>query len=138
MADKSRHAFGNSSGIENAIQNNLIDAYDILFLDGDTDPKIGWLDKNGTLRVVDNECVITVDGDTLPDTGTAGKIYICGGEAYLWNGSEFTPISKSADLTDLENQVSELETQIGQKADVETVETMIKEYADSATEVIEF
>lgn len=138
MADKSRHAFGNSSGIETAIQNDLIDAYDILFLDGDTDPKIGWLDKNGTLRLVRNECVVAVDGDILPETGEVGKIYICGGEGYFWNGTKFVPLSKSSDLSKLEDQVTGLEEQIGNKVDANTVETMIKEYADSATEVIEF
>lgn len=52
MADKARHAFGNSDGVETALQNGVIDAYDILFLDGETEPKIGWIDKNGIARYV--------------------------------------------------------------------------------------
>ena len=47
MAERAKHAFGKSSGIEAAIQAGKIDSFDILFLDGDTNPKVGWLDKNG-------------------------------------------------------------------------------------------
>ena len=36
MADKARHAFGSSSNVESAIQAKKIDAYDILFFEGDT------------------------------------------------------------------------------------------------------
>lgn len=56
MADKARHAFGSSSMVESAIQNKKIDAFDILFLDGDTDnPKIGWVDKNGKAVILKDE-----------------------------------------------------------------------------------
>lgn len=56
MADKARHAFGSSSNVESAIQAKKIDAYDILFLDGDTDsPKIGWVDKNGKAVILKDE-----------------------------------------------------------------------------------
>lgn len=56
MAMKAKHAFGSSSGVESAIQSGKIDAYDILFLDGDTDsPKIGWVDKNGNPVIVKDE-----------------------------------------------------------------------------------
>jgi len=58
MADeilRSRHAFGSSQNLESAISAGKIDAYDILFLDSDTDPKIGWLDKNGDLVLVKDE-----------------------------------------------------------------------------------
>jgi hypothetical protein len=55
MAEKkARHAFGQSSGIENAKQENKIDAFDILFLDGDTAPKVGWLDSQGNTVIVDH------------------------------------------------------------------------------------
>lgn len=55
MAEKkARHAFGSSAEVENALKAGLIDAYDILFLDGDTDPKVGWIDKNGVFRLVDD------------------------------------------------------------------------------------
>lgn len=55
MADKARHAFGSSSAVESALSAGKIDAYDILFLDGDTEPKVGWVDKDGIFRVVKNE-----------------------------------------------------------------------------------
>ena len=56
MANKAKHAFGSSSGVEAAIQAGKIDAYDILFLDGDTDsPKIGWVDKNGNPVIIKDE-----------------------------------------------------------------------------------
>ena len=56
MAMKAKHAFGSSSGVEAAIQSGKIDAFDILFLDGDTDqPKIGWVDKNGNAVILKDE-----------------------------------------------------------------------------------
>ena len=56
MAMKAKHAFGSSSGIESALQSGKIDAYDILFLDGDTDnPKVGWIDKNGKAVILKDE-----------------------------------------------------------------------------------
>lgn len=138
MAERAKHAFGKSSGIEAAIQAGKIDSFDILFLDGDTDPKVGWLDKNGNPVVVDTEKVVVVEGESLPETGVEGKIYIFGEDGYFWNGTEFVNLCKPTDVTSLETQVGELEKEIGQKVDAATVETMIKEYADSAIEVIEF
>lgn len=41
---KSRHAFGSEANIASALEQGLIDAYDVLFLD---EGKIGWIDKNG-------------------------------------------------------------------------------------------
>ena len=55
MANKARHAFGSSAEVQKALQNGLIDAYDILFLDGETSPKIGWIDRTGIFRLVENE-----------------------------------------------------------------------------------
>lgn len=55
MAMKARHAFGSSNSIEAAKQANKIDSFDILFLDGDTDPKIGWLDAQGNTVIVPNK-----------------------------------------------------------------------------------
>ena len=47
MAEKARHAYGKSENLQNALDSGAVDAFDILFLDGDTDPKIGWVDKSG-------------------------------------------------------------------------------------------
>ncbi len=55
MADRAKHAFGNLADVEKALQAGTINAYDILFLDGDTEPKVGWIDKNGVFRLVENE-----------------------------------------------------------------------------------
>ncbi len=55
MAMKAKHAFGNLADVEKALQAGKIDNYDILFLDGDTQPKIGWIDAKGILRLVENE-----------------------------------------------------------------------------------
>jgi hypothetical protein len=56
MANKARHAHGKSENIQNALNQGIIDAYDILFLDGDTDePKIGWVTKDGEIVIVKNE-----------------------------------------------------------------------------------
>lgn len=52
--ERARHAFGNSENLQKALNSGAIDAYDILFLDGDTEPKIGWVDKSGVIRLVDN------------------------------------------------------------------------------------
>ena len=96
--DKAKHAFGSSANIEKAKQENKINEFDILFLDGDTDkPKVGWIDRNGN-----------------------------------------TVICEPTDTSELENQVSELETKMGTKVDAEAVQTMIKEYSDGVIEVIEF
>ena len=54
MANKAKHAFGQSTGIDAAKQANKIDAFDILFLDGDTAPKVGWLDAQGNTVIVDH------------------------------------------------------------------------------------
>lgn len=136
--EKARHAFGNSSNIEAAKAANKIDRFDILFLDGDTKPKVGWLDSKGDVKIVDTEKVITVEGASLPEVGEEGKIYIFNNEGYFWNGTQFVSFSKSADLTTLEGQVNDLATQMDAKADVATVQDMIKEYSDSAIEVVEF
>lgn len=55
MAMKAKHAFGSLADVEKALQDGKINSYDILFLDGDTEPKIGWIDKNGVFRLVENE-----------------------------------------------------------------------------------
>jgi hypothetical protein len=55
MAMKAKHAFGNLADVEKALQAGKIDSYDILFLDGDSEPKIGWIDANRIFRLVENE-----------------------------------------------------------------------------------
>ena len=133
MAERARHAFGNSENLQTALEAGAIDAYDILFLDGDTEPKVGWVDKNGVVKVVDTECVIVVEGEVLPETGVTGKIYILGDETYLWNGTEFISMSKSADLSALE---AEIATKVDEAPVNAKIETAINEAV--SVEIVEF
>lgn len=131
-ANKARHAFGNSSKISEALANGLIDAYDILFLDGDTNPKVGWIDAKGEIRICQEEDeVVIVEGESLPESGESGKIYVHRSDAYVWNGNEFVNLCKPTD-------VSALEEEIATKVTAEEVKTIIKESEDSSVEIVEF
>lgn len=91
MADeilRSKHAFGEFANLDKAIADGKIDAYDILFLDGKTEPKIGWVDKDGNVVILEDKKQVMVV-DSLPETGNEDTIYICGSTFYFWNGSEF-------------------------------------------------
>lgn len=48
---KSRHAFGSEANVDSALEQGLIDAYDILFLE---EGKIGWITADGEKVIVDN------------------------------------------------------------------------------------
>ena len=101
MADRARHAFGSLESVDKALQTGAIDAYDILFLDGDTKPKVGWIDKNGVFRLVEND----------------------------------------VDITDLENQMADLESEIASKTTMDEVNAKIDEKiseVNASYEVIEF
>lgn len=147
MAMKAKHAFGNSSSIEAAKQANKIDAFDILFLDGDTEPKIGWLDAQGNVCLVEDK-VQVVRVEALPTAdGDENVIYVYNNEGYIWDSvnSQCVPMSKSADLTTLENQVSNLTTQMEDKVDASAVETMIESVVEeklvevnTGYEIVEF
>lgn len=131
MADenlRSRHGFGSSENVPAALDAKKIDSHDILFLDEDTKPKIGWITKQGTPVYVDTEFVIVVDGETLPESGEIGKFYILKDEAYFWNGTGFVNLSKSTDL-------SALEEEIDSKANAEEVEAKLVEI-ESALDVV--
>lgn len=105
MAERARHAFGSSQNIEAAVQAGKIDAFDILFLDGDTDPKVGWLDKNGNPVIMEST------------TELKGQV------------SELeTQISNKANA----EQVAELETVLATKVSAEDVEDAIANKADIA------
>lgn len=136
MADsnRARHAFGSSSSIEEAKQANKIDAFDILFLDGDTNnPKIGWLDSQGnTVIVQDKEQIIRVD--ELPTTdGDENVVYIYNNEGYTWDGTQCVPLAKTADLSALE---AEIATKISADEVDAKIETAISEAV--SVEVVEF
>ena len=132
MASKARHAFGSSSKVLEALNANKINEFDILFLDGDIKPKIGWIDGNGEFRLVQEEDeVVVINDESLPESGEVGKIYVFGEDAYVWNGEKFVNLCKPTD-------VSALETEIATKVTAEEVKTMIKESEDSLVEIVEF
>lgn len=137
--NKSRHAFGTLANVPSALESGAIDAYDILFLDGETEPKVGWVDKNGSFRLVQDKAQI-VRVDELPtENGDENVVYIYNNECYVWNGTQCVSISKSADLTTLETQVSNIQTQMEDKVDAATVQSMINAAVDdSSSEVVEF
>lgn len=114
--DKAKHAFGASSRISEALASGAIDAFDILFLDGDTDnPKVGWIDKDGNVIIVpsaeaaEDEVIVV---DALPAAGKSGVVYIVGNEVHIWDGAKFVKISESTDLSAFEGRVSALETNV--------------------------
>ena len=104
---KARHAFGSSSGIDAALEANKIDAFDILFLDGNTDePKVGWIDKDGNKVIVKDKTQI-VRVDSLPtENGDPNVVYIYNNEGYIWDGEKCISLSKPTDLTVLETEVN--------------------------------
>lgn len=140
MAEKAKHAFGALERIDEAISSGKIDAYDILFVkDANGKPFVGWVDKDGNKVIVEEtEKIVTVEGESLPESGEEGKIYIFGDEGYFWNGTEFVNLCKPTDLTSLENQITDLGTQVETKVDAKTVQSMIEEYSESIIEVVEF
>lgn len=139
--NKARHAFGTLEGIDSALANNVIDAYDILFVkDANGKPYVGWIDKNGEKVVCQEEDeVVIVEGESLPATGEVGKIYVFGEDAYVWKDAVgFVNLCKPTDVSELQTQVTELGEEVESKVDAETVQTMIKKYSESVIEVVEF
>ena len=125
---RARHAFGNSSGIDAAIEANKIDAFDILFLDGDTDkPKVGWIDKNGNKVMVEDK-----------ENGDSNVLYVYNNLGYVWDEAQTkcVPVAEGADITDLETKVTTLETEIANKVDEQTVDNKIA--AMTGLEIVEF
>ena len=126
MANKAKHAFGNLADVQAALDDGKINAYDILFLDGDTDPKVGWIDKNGVFRLVENAADI----------------------------SEFeAALAEKANITDIEalelamankanlEAFTELETEVSNKIDAVAAEEMIDNKIaeiNSVSEIVEF
>ena len=140
MADdilRSKHAFGSVGNIQAALDQGLIDQFDILFLtDENNDPQVGWIDKNGEVRLVDTECVITVD--VLPETGVAGKVYICEEKFYYWNGLEFIAPQGSENVSEeiVDSKVEEAVKSANDYTD-EQITAVMDEVA-AAYRVVEF
>ena len=133
MAERAKHAFGALENIDSALANGTIDSHDILFVkDANGKPYVGWIDKEGNKIICqEEEKVVVVEGESLPEAGVEGKIYIFGEDGYFWNGSEFVNLCKPTD-------VSALEDEIATKVTAEEVKAMIKESEDSLVEIVEF
>lgn len=128
---KSKHAFGSEANVDQAMQQGLIDAYDVLFLN---EGKIGWIDKNGKKVILDNKKqVVTVP--SLPDVGDNEVIYIYDSKIHIWNGSSFTSPTVGGGVDE-----STVDTKIGQA--VQDVADAANAYTDNkideALEVVEF
>lgn len=106
---KSKMAFGTSENIQSAINQGLIDNFDILLLDGDTDPKVGWIDRNGVVRIVENNADVDLSGIE-------------------------NELATKANMSDVEA----FETELATKVTTKEVNTIIKESMDSSVEILEF
>lgn len=141
MADKARHAFGTLENIDTALANGVIDEFDILFVkDANGNPYVGWVDKDKNKVILQDKVQIVRVTELPAENGDENVVYIFNNEGYIWNTveSKCVPLAKSENLTTLETQISNIETQMSNKVDVDTVQTMIEEHSDSAIEIIEF
>lgn len=95
---KSRHAFGSEANIDSALDQGLIDVYDILFL---KEGKIGWIDADGNKVILeDRNQVVTVDA--LPEVGDVNTVYIYDSRFYFWNGEKFVTTADEIGVTEEE------------------------------------
>ena len=141
MAEKARHAFGMLENIDSAIASGTINEYDILFVkDAEGNPYVGWIDKDGNKVILEDKVQIVRVEELPTENGDENVVYIHNNEGYIWDtvNSKCIPMSKSADLAALETQVTNLSTQMENKVDADSVQSMIKEQVDSAYEIIEF
>lgn len=98
MSNKSsKHAFGSEANIDYALQQGLIDNYDVLFLD---EGKIGWIDKNGNKVILEDKVQVALVNE-LPQIGLSDIIYIYNGDIYLWDGVKFmSPVRENGGLSE--------------------------------------
>ena len=109
MSSQAKHAYGNSENLMKAVESGAVDAYDILFLDGDTDPKIGWVDKDGNVKIVKSgggSSIVRVDELPTSD-GDANAIYVYNNECYIWDGTKCVPATSTVDTEEVEETIDE-------------------------------
>ena len=54
MAERAKHAYGSRKNLEAAIASRVVDAYDVLFLNGEGEkPAMGWVDKYGNPIIIE-------------------------------------------------------------------------------------
>lgn len=104
MAKNSKMAFGKSADVEKALEQGLINEFDLLLLDGDTDkPKVGWIDKDGnTIIVTDEKADLTGLEEELAKTNAAVE-------------------EVDAEVEAVTAKVTEVETMVETKADEDAV-----------------
>ena len=123
---KAKHAFGSLADVEKALLAGKIDKYDILFLDGDTEPKIGWIDAKGVFRLVEHESDFSELEAVIAKKANAEDVEALEGQ-----------VAAKADATEveaIEGQVATLEGQIATKADTADVEAKIDEAAQNTVD----
>lgn len=92
MSQKTKVAFGSESKIEEGLKTKKINAFDILCLD---EKKIGWIDKDGNVVIVESGTDNIIPVDELPtENGNKKVIYIYNESAYIWNGEKCVPLVK--------------------------------------------
>lgn len=113
---KAKHAFGSSQNLQNALNQGVIDAYDILFLDGDTDsPKVGWVDSKGKIVVVPDKQADLTELET--------------------SVSELEKeVDAKANAEEVDAKVSALEAEVATKANAEEVDAKISTAVSDAVE----
>ena len=128
---KSKHAFGSEANVDNALQQGLIDAYDILFL---AEGKIGWIDKNGQKVILENKQQVKVVSE-LPNPGDAEVIYIYNSKMYIWNGADYSSpeVEGGVDENTVDEKIGVAVQEVADAANAYT-DTQI----DAALEVVEF
>ena len=119
---KSKHAFGSEANIESAIEQGLIDEYDVLFLD---EGKIGFINKNKEVVIPEGKRYV-VFVDSLPESGDSEVVYICNQKFYYWDGSDFVSPSGSGDVSDavIEEKISSAKTEAIESANAYTDEKL--------------
>lgn len=123
---KSRHAFGSEANIDSALDQGLIDEYDILFL---KEGKIGWIDADGNKVILEDKTGVK-SVDVLPEIGDLETVYIYDSKLYFWNGKEFVTTADGIGVTE-----EEVDTKISTA--VSDVEDKANAYTDKMIETVE-
>lgn len=128
---KSKHAFGSEENVDLALQQGLIDAYDILFL---SNGKIGWIDRDGNKVIPEDKKQVLIV-DELPESGMPDTVYIYDNKFYYWNGAEFVSPSGSDCVTG-----SEVDEKVdAAKAEaIENAKAYTDEQVAAAMTIVEF
>jgi hypothetical protein len=110
--------------VQKALDQGVIDSYDILFLDGDTNPKIGWIDAKGKFRLVRNESDFSELEAIIAKKADADEV-----EAKL---------AKKADAANVEAMVDEITAETIESAKSytdEKIEAAVNEYMSKKFEI---